>query len=65
VRKVIVFASVNGGRFRRVGKTSRRSLGFAAKPGRRYRFFSVAVDKDGNREKPPAQPDAKLRARRG
>jgi thermitase len=64
VRRVVVFASVNGGRFRRVGKTSRRSLRFEAKPGRRYRFFSVAVDKDGNREKPPARPDAKLRTKR-
>jgi serine protease len=64
VRRVIIFASVNGGRFRRIGKTAGRSLRFEAKRGKRYRFFSVAVDKEGNREKPPPHPDAKLKTAR-
>jgi hypothetical protein len=31
------------------------------KPGRRYRFYSVAVDQAGNHESAPHEPDAKLR----
>ena len=61
VKKVLVFASANGGRYHRVGKTSRGSLRFHVKPRRHYRFFSIAVDKDGNREAPPSRPDAKVR----
>jgi subtilisin family serine protease len=64
VKAVAVFVSVNGGEYRRIGKTAKGKLNFRAKAGRRYRFFSVAVDKAGNREAPPAQADAKLRLRR-
>jgi long-subunit acyl-CoA synthetase (AMP-forming) len=59
VKKVIVFASRNGGRYRRVGKTKSNSLLFHPRRGGHYSFFSIAVDKDGNREGPPARPDAK------
>ncbi|HEY7121059.1 MAG TPA: hypothetical protein VH329_00740, partial [Solirubrobacterales bacterium] len=61
---VAVFASVNGRRYHRIGKTAKRKLTFRAKPGRRYRFFSIAVDKAGNREAAPGLPDAKLRLKR-
>jgi subtilisin family serine protease len=64
VKTVIVYASVNGGSYRRVGKTGGKQLSFRPKPGRRYRFYSVAVDKAGNREPAPAKPDLKLRKRR-
>jgi serine protease len=64
VKSVAVFASANGGPYRRIGRTAKRTLRFHAKPGRRYRFFSIAVDKAGNREPAPVQPDAKLRLRR-
>jgi hypothetical protein len=63
VKSVAVFASANQGRYHRVGKTAKGKLHFGGKPGRRYRFFSIAVDKAGNREAPPAIPDAKLRLR--
>jgi subtilisin family serine protease len=64
LKSVAVFASANGGPYRRIAKTGKGRVRFAAKPGRRYRFFSIAKDKAGNREAPPSQPDAKLRLRR-
>ena len=61
VKKVLVFASANGGPYHRIGKTSSGKLRFHGKSGRRYRFYSIAVDDDGNREAPPAKPDAKVK----
>jgi serine protease len=61
VKKVLVFASANGRPYHRIGKTSRTKFHFRGKPGRRYRFFSIAVDNAGNREAAPARPDAKLK----
>jgi serine protease len=61
VKAVSVFASANGGPYHRIAKTRKDKVLFAAKPGRRYRFFSVAVDKAGNRESAPATADAKIR----
>jgi serine protease len=58
VKKVLIFASANGGPFHRIGKTSEAKFHFHAKGGRRYRFFSIAVDNAGNREAPPAKADA-------
>jgi serine protease len=63
LKSVAVFASANHGRYHRIGKTATGKLHFRGKPGRRYRFFSIAVDKAGNREAPPGLPDAKLRLR--
>jgi serine protease len=60
VKKVLVYASANGGDFHRIGKTSTAKLRFHAKRGRRYRFFSIAIDNAGNRESPPAGADAKI-----
>jgi serine protease len=65
VKSTSVFASANGGPFRRIGKTKKRKLHFRGKPGRRYRFYSVAVDKAGNRESPPSTPDVHMRLKRG
>jgi subtilisin family serine protease len=64
LKSVAVFASANGGAYHRIAKTRKGRVRFGAKPGRRYRFFSVAVDKAGNREPTPGVPDAKLRLRR-
>jgi hypothetical protein len=61
VKKLAVFASARGGRYRRIGKTTKRVLIFRGKRHRRYRFYSVALDNQGNREAPPALPDAKRR----
>jgi serine protease len=60
VKSVAVFASVNGGPYHRIGKTSKGTLRFHAKSHRHYRFFSIAIDQAGNREAAPSQPDAKL-----
>lgn len=61
VRKVLVFASANGGPYHRIGKTTRAKLQFHGKRGRRYRFYSIAVDSAGNREPAPGRPDAKVK----
>jgi serine protease len=58
VKMVIVLASRNGGTYHRIGKTRTSSLTFRPKRKGRYSFYSVAVDKDGNREAPPPSPDA-------
>ena len=49
--------------FRRVLVTRRRSKVVTLVRGRRYRFYSVAVDHDGNREAAPARPDVTIRLR--
>jgi serine protease len=64
VKSVAIFASANRGRYHRIAKTGKGRVRFRAKRGRRYRFFSIAVDKAGNRETPPLRPDAKFRLRR-
>ena len=71
VKVVKVFASVNGGRYRRVAKTKKnkkkkmkKKVSFRVKPGRRYRLYSIAVDKAKNREPPPERPDAKIRIKK-
>jgi len=64
LKSVAVFASANGGAYHRIAKTGKSHIRFRAKIGRRYRFFSIALDEAGNREAAPGQPDAKLRLRR-
>jgi serine protease len=64
VKSVAIFASANGGRYHRIAKTGKGKVRFRAKRGRRYRFYSIAIDKAGNRETPPVRPDAKFRLRR-
>ena len=49
--------------FRKVLITRRRSKTVTLVRGRRYRFYTVAVDRDGNREAPPARPDVTIRLR--
>jgi subtilisin family serine protease len=61
LKSVTVFASVNGGSYKRLRKTRAKSFVFLARKGRRYRFYSVGTDRAGNREPAPDQPDAKLR----
>jgi serine protease len=64
VKSVAVFASANGGPYHRIAKTGKNRVRFRGKPGRRYRFYSIATDKAGNREAAPGQPDAKLKLRK-
>ncbi len=61
VKRILIFASANGGAYHRVRKTSKSKLRFHGKPGRHYRFYSVAIDNAGNREAPPQKADAKVK----
>jgi serine protease len=61
LKSVAILASVDGGPYRRLRKTRAKTIMLRLKDGHRYRFYSVAVDKAGNRESAPPTPDAKLR----
>ncbi len=58
-----LWRSAGAGRPRRVAVTRRTSRRMAVTRGRRYRFYTVAVDAAGNREPPPPRPDATVRVR--
>jgi serine protease len=58
-----VWRSLNGHGARRLLKTSARKVRIRARHGSRYAFYSVAVDKAGNRESPPGRADARFRLR--
>lgn len=64
VKQVLVFASANGGRYHQIAKTTKAKVRFRGKPGRRYRFYSIAVDNAGNREAAPSVPDARARLKK-
>ena len=64
VKKVILFASANGGPYHRIAKTKKAKAHFGARKGVRYTFFSIAVDKAGNRETAPGSADARVRVHR-
>jgi hypothetical protein len=53
-----VWRSANGQPARRIATTTATSLRVGARPGSRYAFFTVAVDRAGNHEPRPEQPDA-------
>ena len=46
----------------KLGATRRTTFRVKARPGSTYRFFTVAVDRAGNREDAPGRPDATVRA---
>jgi subtilisin family serine protease len=56
-----VFRSTNRRAYTRIRRTSATSLKVAVKPGSRYRYYTIAVDKAGNREVVPAKPDLTTR----
>lgn len=55
-----LYRSTNGGPFHRIARTKARKLRLRLVPGRRYAFYTVAVDAAGNREAAPSRPDARL-----
>jgi subtilisin family serine protease len=59
VRRVEVWVSRHGRRHR-IARTSKRSVRVRLAPGR-YKLWSIAVDRAGNRERRPAKPDVRLR----
>ena len=59
-----LWRSVDGRRARKLLTTRRTSRRVGVRPGSRYRFFTVAVDKAGNREPAPKLGDVRITVRR-
>ncbi|HEV2999259.1 MAG TPA: S8 family serine peptidase [Solirubrobacteraceae bacterium] len=64
VARYEVWRSVGGRRAVKLLTTRAIARRVKLRPGRRYAFFTVAVDRAGNREAPPRRPDAVVRTRR-
>jgi subtilisin family serine protease len=58
IDSVSVFVAKGHGDYALLEKTSKHSITFKGRRGVKYRFYSVAVDKAGNREAPPAAADS-------
>jgi serine protease len=58
-----LWRSIDGRRARRLLTTTRTSRRVTVRAGRRYGFFTVAIDKAGNRERRPKRPDARITVR--
>ncbi len=56
-----VWRSANGRPVRRLTTTTKNVFRVRGRPGSKYEFSTVAVDKAGNREAAPATPDARTR----
>jgi subtilisin family serine protease len=56
-----VYRSTNRGTYKRITRTRGTSLRVRMRAGSRYRFYTIAVDKAGNREAVPARPDLSTR----
>jgi hypothetical protein len=55
-----LYVSVSGARPRLLALTHRHSLTFTARPGVTYTFFTVAVDRAGNREPHPVRRSTRV-----
>jgi subtilisin family serine protease len=64
IDSVSVFVAKGHGDYSLLDKTGKRSISFKGKRGVKYRFFSLALDKAGNRETAPAGPDSTTLVRR-
>jgi subtilisin family serine protease len=56
-----IWRSVNGRRAHRLRTTPARVVHVRARHHRRYAFYSIAIDRAGNRESAPGQADARFR----
>jgi hypothetical protein len=56
-----LFRSTNRGPYKFITRTRRTRVRLRARPGVRYRFYTVAVDAAGNREPAPSRPDLTTR----
>ncbi len=52
-----LYRSANRRPWRRIASTTRTRLKVRVKPGSRYKYYTVAVDRAGNREPIPPRPD--------
>ena len=59
-----VYRSANRRPYKRLKRTRRTSLTMKGNAGSLYRFYTVAVDKAGNREAVPSRPDLSTRIKR-
>ncbi len=59
---VELWRSLDGRKARRLLSTPKRAIRVSVKRGHRYRFFTIGVDKAGNREAPPRTADVSLTA---
>lgn len=57
-----IYRSANRGAYRRIKTTRSTRLKVRLRRGSRYRFYSIAVDRAGNREAVPPRPDLSTRA---
>jgi serine protease len=57
----LVYVRVNGGRAHQLARTSRRALKYRTRPGKRYVFWTVAVDRAGNHETKPVRVQTRVR----
>jgi subtilisin family serine protease len=64
IRRFEVYAARDGGRFKRVKITKKAKIRFTGSAGARYSFFTVAIDKAGNKEPRPLRADANTRVSR-
>jgi hypothetical protein len=64
VKSFDVYASRDGHAYHRIARTSRKQIKFKGRRGSRYRFFTMATDRAGNREPRHRKPDATTRIRR-
>jgi subtilisin family serine protease len=59
-----VFRATDKGAYKRIKRTKKTALRVQAKAGKRYRFYTLAVDKAGNREAIPPKADLIMRVDR-
>ena len=58
-----IWRAVNGGKARKLRTTASHIVHVSAQRGARYAFYSIAVDRAGNREAAPGRADARFRLR--
>ncbi len=63
VAKFEVYRSINGAQARRFLTTTQHSTKVKLQRGKKYTFYTLAIDNGGNRELAPKHPDATLRLR--
>jgi subtilisin family serine protease len=56
-----IYRSTNRRAYRRIATTHATSMKLRVRRGSRYRFYSIAIDRAGNREPVPARPDRSTR----
>ena len=64
IKRYDVYARPAGGKAKRIARTRHTHMRFRGKRGKRYDFWTVATDRQGNREAVPKHPDARTRVLR-